>query len=79
MPAAPPRRLLARLGVRALIIEGIPKEDKWYSLHVTVDGVTIQEETELIGKGNFAVIEALKLVSARKSASSPLARPANSR
>jgi aldehyde:ferredoxin oxidoreductase len=53
-------QLLARLGVRALIIEGIPKEDKWYSLHVAVDGVTIQEETELIGKGNFAVIEALE-------------------
>ena len=53
-------QLLARLGVKALIIEGIPREDKWYSLHVSVDGVTIQEETELIGKGNFAVIEALE-------------------
>jgi aldehyde:ferredoxin oxidoreductase len=53
-------QMLARLGVKALIIEGIPTEDKWYSLHVNMDGVSIQEETELIGQGNFAVIEALE-------------------
>ncbi len=50
----------ARMGIKALIIEGQPKEDKFYSLNVTVDGVTIAEETELVGKGNFAVIEALE-------------------
>ena len=49
----------AKMGIKALIIEGLPKEEKWYSLHVTVDGVTIQEESELLGKGNFAVIEAV--------------------
>ncbi|ACM18640.1 aldehyde:ferredoxin oxidoreductase, bis-(molybdopterin)-oxotungsten-binding [Geotalea daltonii FRC-32] len=53
-------QMLARLGVKALIIEGLPKADKWYSLHVSKDGVTVQEESELIGKGNFAVIEALE-------------------
>jgi len=53
-------QLLARLGIKALIIEGIPKEDKWYSLHVDKESVTINEETELIGKNNFAVIEALE-------------------
>lgn len=47
----------ARMEIKALIIEGLPKEDKFYSLHVTKDGVTITEESELIGKGNFAVIE----------------------
>jgi len=51
--------LLARAGCKALIIEGQPKEDKWYSLALTPDGVMINEETELIGKGNFAVVEAL--------------------
>jgi aldehyde:ferredoxin oxidoreductase len=49
----------AKMGIKALIIEGLPRDDKWYSLHVTVDGVTVQEETELLGKGNFAVIEAV--------------------
>ena len=53
-------QMLARLGVKALIIEGLPKADKWYSLHVTKDGVTVQEETELLGQGNFAVIEAIE-------------------
>jgi len=50
----------ARLGIKALIIEGLPADDKWYGLHVSKDGVTISEESELVGKGNFAVIEALE-------------------
>ncbi|CAG0984725.1 aldehyde:ferredoxin oxidoreductase [Geobacteraceae bacterium] len=53
-------QMLARLGIKALIIEGIPKADAWYNLHVTMDGVAIKEEAELLGKGNFAVIEALE-------------------
>lgn len=53
-------QMLARLGIKALIIEGMPTEDKWYSLHVNKDGVSVQEETELVGKKNFAVIEALE-------------------
>jgi aldehyde:ferredoxin oxidoreductase len=53
-------QMLAKLGVKALIIEGIPQGEKWYSLHVNKDGVTVQEESELIGKWNFAVIEALE-------------------
>src|SRR5664279_954630 len=39
-------QLFAWLGIKALIIEGQPKEDKWYNLHVTKGGITIQEETE---------------------------------
>lgn len=50
-------QLLARAGVKALIIEGQPKDDKWYSLALTPEGVTISEESELIGKGNFEVVE----------------------
>uniref|UniRef100_A0A831UHA8 Aldehyde ferredoxin oxidoreductase n=1 Tax=Geobacter metallireducens TaxID=28232 RepID=A0A831UHA8_GEOME len=53
-------QMLARLGIKALIIEGAPTTDAWYSLHVSMDGVAIREETELIGKGNFAVIEAVE-------------------
>ncbi|HEY6007509.1 MAG TPA: aldehyde ferredoxin oxidoreductase C-terminal domain-containing protein [Geobacteraceae bacterium] len=53
-------QMLARLGVKALIIEGLPTGDAWYSLHVSKDGVIVQEERELLGKGNFAVIEALE-------------------
>ncbi len=53
-------QMLAKLGVKALIIEGKPADaSKWYNLHVQEDGVTIQEESEVIGMGNFAVVQAL--------------------
>jgi aldehyde:ferredoxin oxidoreductase len=52
-------QMLAKLGVKALIIEGMPQGDKWYSLQVAAGGVTIKEETELIGKGNYEVIQTL--------------------
>ncbi|WP_083851529.1 aldehyde ferredoxin oxidoreductase family protein [Sedimentibacter sp. B4] len=50
---------LAKLGVKALIIEGMPKDDKWYTIHVHKDGVNIKEETELLGKGNYEVIHTI--------------------
>jgi aldehyde:ferredoxin oxidoreductase len=50
---------LARLGIKALIIEGLPEKDAWYGLHVTKDGVAIQEEKTLVGKGNYAVMKTL--------------------
>jgi len=50
---------LAKLGVKALIVEGIPEGDNWYCLHVHKDGVEIKEETELLGKGNYQVIHTL--------------------
>lgn len=50
---------LAKLGVKALIVEGIPEGDKWYCIHVHEDGVEIKEETELLGKGNYEVIHTL--------------------
>ena len=53
-------QMLAKLGVKALIIEGKPvDESKWYNLHVTGNGVTIKEETELVGQGNYKVAEVL--------------------
>jgi len=53
-------QMFARLGIKALIIEGMPKDDTWYGLQVSNNGVTIVEESDLIGKGNFAVIDALE-------------------
>ena len=52
-------QFLARCGCKALIIEGMPKEDKWYSIALTAGSLTISEETELVGKGNYAVAKAL--------------------
>ncbi|OGR17278.1 MAG: aldehyde ferredoxin oxidoreductase [Desulfobacterales bacterium GWB2_56_26] len=52
-------QMLAKHGVKALIIEGLPQADKWYGLQVSAKGVTILEETELVGKGNYEVVEKL--------------------
>jgi aldehyde:ferredoxin oxidoreductase len=52
-------QMLAKLGVKAIIIEGMPKADSWYSLRVSADGVAISEESELIGKGNYELIQTL--------------------
>ena len=50
----------ARMGIKALIIEGRPMDDKWYHLHITMEGVTIEEETEVVGYQNFAVIDVME-------------------
>lgn len=53
-------QMLAKLGIKALIIEGMPTDSsKWYSLHVNGDKVTIAEESEVVGMGNFAVVQTL--------------------
>jgi len=48
---------LEKLGIKAIIIEGMPKEDKWYSIHVDKDGATIKEDSEFIGVGNYELIK----------------------
>jgi aldehyde:ferredoxin oxidoreductase len=50
-------QMLAKLGIKALIIEGMPAGDIWYGLQVFADGVKISAETELIGKGNYQVVQ----------------------
>ena len=53
-------QLLARMGIKALILEGIPAECQFYALKVTTEGVVITPENDLVGAGNFAVVEALE-------------------
>ena len=53
-------QMLAKLGVKALIIEGKPADDSaWYSLHIDANGATIKKETEVVGMGNFDVVQTL--------------------
>lgn len=52
-------QMLARLGVKALIIEGKPKGDTWYGIQVTPEGAVIKEEKECIGKGNYELVKIL--------------------
>ncbi|MDD2319187.1 MAG: aldehyde ferredoxin oxidoreductase C-terminal domain-containing protein [Geobacteraceae bacterium] len=44
---------MERLGIKAVIIEGMPEKDTWYSIHIDKDGATIKEDVEYIGKGNY--------------------------
>ena len=53
-------QMLARLGCKAIIIEGQPREDRWYSLTIGHNTIAISEETDLVGKGNFAVVDAVQ-------------------
>ncbi len=50
---------LERLGIKAVIIEGMPKDDKWYSVHINKDGATIKEDSEFVGNGtgNYELIK----------------------
>jgi aldehyde:ferredoxin oxidoreductase len=50
---------LERLGIKAVIIEGMPKDDKWYGIHIDKEGVTIREDSEFLGKGNYETIRAI--------------------
>lgn len=52
---------MARLGVKALILEGIPEEDQFYVVKVTAQGTTVEPApAEVMGKGNY---EAVKILS----------------
>jgi len=52
--------IFAKLGVKALIIEGIPEDDDtFYHIHVTKEHVTIEPCPELVGKENFEVLDAM--------------------
>ena len=50
---------IAKLGLAAIIIEGIPKDKKWYTLILTKDGVKFEGADNLIGKGMYEVDEIL--------------------
>jgi len=53
---------LAKLGIKALIIEGQAAPGKYYVIKASTAGVTIDEETEVVGKGNY---ETMKILSER--------------
>lgn len=52
-------QLFSQLGIKAVIVEGLPEKDSWYSLHVDKTGITIKEDRELVGKGNYEVVKTL--------------------
>jgi aldehyde:ferredoxin oxidoreductase len=52
-------QMLAKLAIKALIIEGIPKDGKWRAIYINKDGARIEEETETVGMGNYEAIQVL--------------------
>lgn len=52
---------MAKMGIKALTIEGMPEDDKFYIIKVTMDGVTLEEApAEILGGcGNYKAIEFL--------------------
>lgn len=52
---------MARMGIKALVVEGMPADDKFYVININMDGVTIDEAPlEILGgAGNYKAIEVL--------------------
>jgi aldehyde:ferredoxin oxidoreductase len=46
---------LAKLGIKAVILEGVPKDGKWYLLVINKDGVQFLPAGDLVGKGMYEV------------------------
>jgi len=52
--------IFSKLGIKALIIEGLPKdENTFYQLHITKNNVEFNPVPELVGKDNYAVLDAM--------------------
>ena len=52
---------LAKMGIKAIVFEGIPAEDKYFVVKVTMDGVTIDDApAETVGMGNYDAIKVLQ-------------------
>lgn len=51
--------MIAKLGLAAIILEGTPPKDQWYTLVITNDGVEFQKAGDLVGLGMYEVDERL--------------------
>lgn len=52
--------IFSKLGIKALIIEGLPEDEtSFYQLHVTKENVEFIKVPELVGKDNYAVLDAM--------------------
>jgi len=68
--------IMAKLGVKALIIEGIPEDDStFYHIHVTKDSIMIEAVPELVGKDNYFVLDTMEEKYNKKVAVMTIGRP----
>jgi aldehyde:ferredoxin oxidoreductase len=52
-------QLVARLGLKAVVVEGYPKDDGWWGLHITKDGAKFFPADEYAGKSLFEIFPGL--------------------
>jgi len=52
--------LLARLGLRAIVIQGQPADDRWYFLHIHADGARLLPADDLVGLGTYETVARLR-------------------
>jgi aldehyde:ferredoxin oxidoreductase len=52
-------QLVARLGIKAIVVEGNPKDDGWWGLHITKDGAEFFPADEYAGKGLYEIFPGL--------------------
>ena len=50
---------IAKLGLKAIILEGNPPQGEWYTLLITPDGVSFESAEDLLGKGMYEVDQLL--------------------
>lgn len=50
---------IAKLGLAAIILEGMTDKDKWYTLMITKDGVAFEDASDLMGEGMYEVDQIL--------------------
>jgi aldehyde:ferredoxin oxidoreductase len=48
---------IARLGIKAIIIEGFPEDDRWHMLRITPDGCSFLPAEPYLGMGTYAFCE----------------------
>lgn len=68
--------IFSKLGIKALIIEGLPKDTStFYQLHVTKNKVEFNQVPELVGKNNYAVLDAMLAKYDKKVAVMSIGKP----
>lgn len=55
-----PSQMLARLGYAAIVLEGKPRDDTLYKVHINKDGATIEADNSLKGLGNYDTVAKMK-------------------
>jgi aldehyde:ferredoxin oxidoreductase len=52
-------QLVARLGIKAIVVEGCPEEFDWWGLHITADGARFFPADDYVGKSLYEIFPGL--------------------